>query len=278
MASKKEPIIPKVLLEVKNPEKKDHEVWNKGRDLMNFIRPFRWMVTGNPNCGKSSAILNYLIRAKPGFSRIFLLHPRSYDPQVPDADQKMNKNLICESCEIPEYDGVEYFALKYLPTEQFYVGLKGFSCLIIDDIDLQTYTRRVAFRQRVVNKTLSYCSTHNNLTVILTSQSPTTQLPNICFSMANVITLFGLKDKYKIRVLGQKLSFDSKQLIYYMQQLKSSHDNITFDLTLNSPMPIRLNMYEDVPEYVEPTKNENKKKKENVESDGGEQVYIWQNI
>jgi len=251
---------PNHVVEIPNPDKKKHEKWTYGRDLWNFPRPYRWGLCGSPNSGKTSLVLNALLHTQPHWDRIFIIHPTSYNPAVSDSDQDKNLNVICETlpavagrrpeCDVPEYKGVEAFYLQYIPTEQFWVGLKGFTLCIIDDIDITSYTKRVASKQRRINKLFSYVSTHNNVSIIVTSQSPSTQLPAIVLQMCNITTIFPQHDLYKLRTLSQKLSMDSHELIYYMSQLKSPHDTITFDNTLKSPMPIRKNITEELEPYT----------------------------
>lgn len=231
---------------ISNPEKEQHESWAEppDRNMMDFPRPFRWAVFGHPNCGKTTTILNYLMKAQP-YDRIFLLHPRSYNPEVDEADRALNKNLILPECEVPEYAGVEYFPLAYVPNEKFWVGLenKNHSLFIIDDIDLISMSKGSKSSQRVLNKLFSYVSTHHNVSIIVSSQSPSSQLPSIVFQMCDIGTLYKMNDKYKLRVLAQKMG----QNQYYLEKLlglcKDKHENITFDSTADTPYPIRKNFF-----------------------------------
>lgn len=248
---------PKLLVPLSNVEKKGHERWTQGRDLMNIIRPYRWLICGTPGAGKTTLILNHLIHALPPFDVILIIHPRCYD-----SNSTAHEDPICnEEVVIPEYDGVRYIALKTFPSETWYTQFKKEKVLlIVDDIDIATFTKRIASKQRIINKTWSYVSTHHNVSIIATSQSPSTQLPPIVMQMSNVVSIYHIKDQYKIRALAVKLSIPSKELIYYMSKLNNVHDFITLDMTLESPMPMRLGIYDELDRYQPPSpKRKNKK-------------------
>jgi hypothetical protein len=240
------------ILELANPEKKLQEKWCADRDLFDFPRPFRWILCGSPGSGKTSLILNYLIhtqvdkstlkKIKGSFDQIFLLHPKNF---VSDLDATAD---IIGPLEVTpaEYEGVAVHNMYCLPSEGFWAAgsRKERRLLIIDDIDLLSWQKRNVSRQRIVNKLMSYNSTHNNLSIIVTSQSPSTQLPPIVMQMCNLITMYKVTDKYKLRVLAQKLSLEIKSLCKYMAMLKSPHDTLTIDAIPNSPMPLRINIYD----------------------------------
>ena len=255
-AVKKSITVPKKVLEIPNVEKKNHEVWTPGRDLFDFPKPYRWLITGAPNSGKTSLILNHLLhcnapQSKSKFDKIFLLHPRNFTPGVSDDQLEKNEGVIVSNPDLPpEYEGVECIHLAYLPSEKFWSAMNPKHrlkmLLIVDDIDLSSLVKRSLSRQRIVNKTVSYSSTHSNLSIIVTSQSPSTQLPPIVLQMCNIVTLYPITDKYKVYVLATKLSIDSKLLFEYLKLLKGMHDTLTLDMTLNTPMPLRINIYEPV--------------------------------
>lgn len=260
MAKKKEFIPEKKLVPLSNVEKKGFEKWTPNRDLMNIIRPYRWLICGSPNSGKTTLILNHLVHCDPPFDAIFILHPRCYDAAYDDG-----MNPICEEsttcsgswggCEIPEYAGVKYIPLRTFPSEKWYERFnkpKEKVLLIVDDLDVITYAKRVQAKQRIINKTWSYVSTHHNVSIICTSQSPSTQLPAIVMQMSNIVSIYHIKDQYKIRALATKLSIPSKELVWYMMRLKGVHDFMTLDMTLGTPMPMRLGIYDEMEEYSPP--------------------------
>ena len=230
---------------IDNPEKKLAGHWQEGDDLIDFPRPFRWAILGSVSCGKTSLVLNYLVKSKP-LDNIFVLHPQTYNPNVSQEDEAKNQNIIVEDVAIPEYDGVTYYGMAYLPSMTFFDNIASKrNLLIIDDIDLcSMMKKRREIREERLNKLFSYVSSHKNLTIIVSSQDASSQLPSFVLKMCNVITVYQVRDQYIMQTLARKLSVSYKRLQKLMKLCKKKHDAITFDYTDDSPAELRLNIYE----------------------------------
>ena len=243
--------MPKKIVPISNPEKTKHEVWTKDRDLIDFPRPMRWCILGSVSCGKTSLILNYLINSH-SFDNIFLLHPQTYDPNVDAEDEAKNKDIIVKSkdVDIPEYKGVKFIGLRYLPSMTYFDEVKNkYNLFIIDDIDLCSYLKKHReIRSERLNKIFSYVSSHKNVSIIVTSQDASSQLPAMCLKMCNVNTIYKQKDEYVVQTLARKLSVSYKRLKKLLDLCKSNHDSITFDEIANSPAELRLNIYDPITE------------------------------
>ena len=66
--------LPDELLPIKNDDKAFHEKWTKGRNMLNMPHPFRGVILGTPNCGKSTTSKNLIIRQDPPFQEVFVIH------------------------------------------------------------------------------------------------------------------------------------------------------------------------------------------------------------
>ena len=231
-----------------NPEKKNHEKWDANRNPIDWPRPFRWGVLGAVSCGKTSLALNYLINAHK-YDHIFLMHPMTYNATV-DREREMKNEgvLVDQAPEIGEYIGVDFTALAYIPSMNYFANIaKENNLLIIDDIDLCSYCKkRHDVREERLNKLFSYVSSHHNLSIIVSSQDASSQLPGFVLKMCNVITIYKVKDEYIVNTLARRISVSYKRLLGLMGMCKTRHDAITFDYTDNSPMPLRLNIYDPV--------------------------------
>lgn len=238
--------MPRALKIIPNPEKKLAEKWTVDRDLIDFPRPFRWAILGAVSCGKTSLILNYLVSAKK-YDNIFVFHPQTYNPNISTEDEGANDNIIV-TADIPEYMGVEFFGLAYLPSMKYFDNIKNKrNLLIIDDIDLcAMLKRRREIREERLNKLFSYVSSHKNLSIIVSSQDASSQLPGFILKMTNVVTVYKVRDEYIIATLARKMSVSYKRLKALMTLCKNKHDSITFDNTDNSRHPLRLNIYQDI--------------------------------
>ena len=226
--------MPKKIQVIENPEKKCHQKWSDihNRCLLDFPQPFRWAVLGAVSCGKTSLVLNYLIQCQQ-FDNIFIMHPQTYNPNVEMADEAINKNILVPNVDIPEYKGVEHFSLAYIPSMRYFDGLakiKSHNLLIIDDIDLVSYLKkRREVREERINKLFSYVSSHKNLSIIVSSQDASSQLPAFVLKMCNVITIYKQRDEFVVQTLSRKMSVSYKKLKALLDLCKDKHDNITFE-------------------------------------------------
>ena len=233
-------------------------MWDAKRDWIDWPRPFRWLIAGKVSCGKTTMILNYLFKAGKGkgFDNIFLFHPNTYTSNVPLEDEMINANIINVAAQpVLEYTGVDYLPLAYIPSMTYFDNVaKKKNLVIIDDIDITSYLKkRRETREERINKLLSYVSSHKNLSIIISSQDPSSQLPAFIMKMANVLTVYKPRDQYIIQTISRKLSFDYKQLKKFLSICKTEHDSLTFDYIANSPAPYRYNIYKRVDVVEAPT-------------------------
>ena len=73
-AELKSECLPQQLLAVRNLDKKNHERWAASDDMLNFPHPFRGVLLGPPNCGKTTTVKNILMRQEPPFKRMYIIH------------------------------------------------------------------------------------------------------------------------------------------------------------------------------------------------------------
>jgi len=233
---------------IPNPEKKRHETWDDERSLIDFPRPFRWGILGAVSSGKTSLILNYLVMAHR-YDNIFIMHPSTYSPNISMEDETINENIVVEPTpEIPEYDGVNFIGLAYIPGQKFFNTVADkFNLLIIDDIELNTFIKKHnQMRTERLNKLFSYVSSHNNVSIIVSTQDASSQMPPFVLKMCNVTTVFKVLDEYIVQVLARRLSVPYRVLKYLMDQCDDVHDSITFDNTFHSKNRYRLNIFESI--------------------------------
>ena len=245
----------KALVPIANPEKKKHEKWDvsrwrEPRDIIDFPRPFRWGILGAVSCGKSTLVLNYMVNAHK-YDNIFLMHPQTYNPNIALEDECNNENCMLDSPpDIGEYKGVEFNALAYLPSMCYFDDVADkFNLFIIDDIDLCSYCqKRSEMRNERLNKLFSYVSSHKNVSIIVTSQDASSQLPGFVLKMTNVLTIYKVRDEYITQTIARKISTKYKRLKALLDLCKKKHDSITFDYTDDTEHPIRFNVYDDIEE------------------------------
>jgi hypothetical protein len=91
---KEKKVLPRQLLAIRNADKKDHESWDTAGDLLNFPHPFRGVLLGPPNCGKTTTVKNILMRQEPPFKRFYVIHcDGEYTEEYNDVEGKLLKDF-----------------------------------------------------------------------------------------------------------------------------------------------------------------------------------------
>ena len=73
MKNKTSEKLPKKIVVIPNEDKKFHESVDE-TNLCNFPHPFRMILCGPHNTGKTNTIYNILLNTKPCFERIIIFH------------------------------------------------------------------------------------------------------------------------------------------------------------------------------------------------------------
>ena len=142
-------MLPKKLIVIKNKDKDFHEIWKKTRDLLDIPHPFRMIVSGRPNVGKTMAIKNIILRIakshKP-FRKIMVVH--------------------CDSEGTKEYTDLDCEMLEGIPRPDEFDGTEK-TLVVLEDLDLKS----MGIEQKgCLDRLFGYSSTHLHISVILTSQ------------------------------------------------------------------------------------------------------------
>ncbi len=215
----------KKILVFKNVDKNKHEKWSKNRDWLNFPCPSRIVVSANPNSGKTNLIKNILIRAKPHFKKIILLH---YDDESSEYDDIPGAVRISE---IPN------------PKDSKLFNGVDKTCLIIDDYEFKFLSKE---KQRYLDRLLGFTSTHRFCTVIISCQD-FFNLPPIVRRSSNVFFIWrGTADLDSLYYIGRRLGYNKQEFKGLFKNCTDRYDNLCFDLSLDTPAPIRKNSYEKI--------------------------------
>jgi hypothetical protein len=212
---------PKKILALKNKDKTFMETWTDGRDALNIPHSYRMLCFGPPNSGKSLLVKNIVIRAKPMFDNIFLLH---CDPDT------------------EEYNDIEAVILASVPSPSEWRELtdKRKSLLIIDDFDVKSLKGEQLSN---FDRTMGYVSSHCGLSVICCSQDAF-NVPACVRRNSNIFALWRQPDLASLSKLASRTGFLATDFRNLFRHVKSNHDFVMIDNTEGSPYPIRLNGYE----------------------------------
>jgi hypothetical protein len=200
-----------------NADKVWHEKWDNNRDIMNIPHPFRCVLCGPPNCGKTSMILNLLIKNKPFFEEVIVIH--------------------CDPEYTQEYDDIEAIMIDTIPPPNQWEGEKK-TLVILDDLE---YKNLPPDQKTNLDRLFGFVSTHKNISVCLSAQD-VFNIPAGVRRCSNFWVLWRINDLDALSRLGRRINYSASQLKQLFDyNIENSHDSITIDLTAKSPYPLRKN-------------------------------------
>lgn len=212
--------LPKVIVPFKNADKTFHEKWGSGsRDPLNIPHPFRCTIVGPPNRGKTNIIKNILVRAKPVFERILVVH--------------------CDPEGTSEYSDIDATLLSEIPAPTEFEGDVKTAC-ILDDISWKNLSKE---QKSHLDRLCGYVSTHKNVSVFCTTQEAFT-IPTIVRRCSNLLIIFKQHDLDSLVALSRKTGLKRDDFMTLFKMLVNEHDSLWLDLTAKSPYPLRINGYQ----------------------------------
>lgn len=239
---------------VDNPDKKLHEAWGdinhpafekkKKINLLNFPKPFRAILVGKPNCGKSLLTQNLILQQNPPPKNIFLIHQETFEPKLIVNEKTEYDNSYFESdIKVNEYKDFKTINLRTIPNNLYFQQFKkNHSLLIIDDIMIKQWTLLNRGNRTSINKLFSFTSTHSNLSICSSFQDVYSQANTSVYRFSNVFILFKPTDMLLIGKWANNFGIKTNELKELVKLCKTSHDTICLDGTDNTPAPIRYNM------------------------------------
>lgn len=216
--NKKKFNLPDEIIVVPNPDKKFHERWYEGRRKMNIPHPFRAVLLGPPNRGKTLLGKNLLWHAYPNFERLVIIH---YDPDY-----------------TKEYDDMgEVEILKKIPPPSFWDGKRKTLC-ILDDLDFKSLGKS---QRKALNRLFGFVSTHKNVSCVLCAQDPF-NVPASVRRCANLWVLWKMEDVDALATCARKTGVKRDLFMQvFDRHLINTHDSFWIDNTEKSPYKLRIN-------------------------------------
>ncbi len=201
----------------KNKDKAFHEIWMPKRKVLNIPHPFRCILVGPPNCGKTSMIFNILMHNRPYFEEVIVVH--------------------CDPEYTKEYEDIPVKMLSSIPRPNEWEGDKK-TLVILDDLE---YKQMSKVEKSNLNRLFGFVSTHKNISVCLSSQD-TFNTPASVRRCTNVWVLWKIDDMDSIRCLARKIRITAKTIkTLFRKYINDEHDCIMIDNTKKSPYRIRVN-------------------------------------
>jgi hypothetical protein len=205
--------LPNKILALPNPDKAFHEKWYKGRNMLNIPHPFRCVCLGPPNVGKTTIVKNLLLRAKPEFEEVVVIH--------------------CDSGYTKEYDdiGDNVEILDEIPAPEDWEG-EVKTLVVLDDLEFKGMSKD---QKRNLDRLFGYVSTHKNISVILCSQDAF-NVPCIVRRCSNLWVLWRCPDLDAMSVCARKTGLKANNFNSIFNQLMlDPKDSLWIDMTDHSP-------------------------------------------
>ena len=217
--SKKTMRLPNKMLALPNADKAFHEKWTTGRNMLNFPHPWRGVFLGPPNCSKTTTIKNIILRGKPQFEEIIVIH--------------------CDAEYTKEWDDIDCEVISEIPAPEDWEGLVK-TLVILDDIEYKGMNKD---QKRNLDRLFGFVSTHKHISVALTSQDPF-NVPPIVRRCSNLWVLWRCSDLDAMFVVARKTGMKAKGFnSIFIQLMCEKRDGLWLDGTDRSPFPMRKNGY-----------------------------------
>jgi len=216
-----------------------HERWYKGRNIANLTHPCRVLVVSRPGGGKTTFVLNLILKQEPPFKRVYLMHPG-----LMEGDEESDSDDESQEPRVPEYDAIDYIPLRTIPEpKEFDASVK--QLLVIDDMELRNSIKK---EKHILNKLVSYASTHKNLSIIITSQCIFSQMLPAIGRFMNAFVVWHYDDANYMRMLAERIGIPKQKFHAWLSIMRSfgTHDSFMIDNTEGTPYPYRKNLCQSI--------------------------------
>lgn len=215
-------VLPKKIVVLPNNDKKDHEKWYLGRDMLNFPSPFCLYISGPKNSGKTLLIKNLL--ARKIYDDGYLVH---FDGE-----------------NTGEYDDADINVLEngYIPSNDD-IPKEGKKIIIFEDIVYSSLSKEDKIKLLGLVK---YTNSHKNCDICITGHDFITSIPQSLRRLFNVFIIYKTPDVASLSGIGSRIGLKNSDFYELFKLCEKLHDNICIDLTKDSPYPLRFNIYHKI--------------------------------
>lgn len=216
--------LPQKLVVLPNPDKTFHEKWYPGRGILNFPHPYRGVLLGPPNRGKTTVTKNIIMHADPPFERVICIH--------------------CDPEYSTEYSDIDAEMLGTIPSPDEWDGECKTLC-VLEDLEFKKLSKD---QYKALSRLFGYVSTHKNVSCLLASQDPF-EVPPIVRRCANLWVIWKMDDLQATYNCTKKAGLKKSSLDFIFGKiLKKENDSLWIDKTKGTKHRLRLNGFQPIVE------------------------------
>jgi hypothetical protein len=218
---------PRKIIPMPNPDKKLHEVYKKGQNPIRFPKPFRCIIVGKVNSGKS-LIARHIILAHQGCSPKF---------------QEIHVVHGCADTHTTEYNDIEPTSVRQdIPNySEFDPDIR--KLILLDDVD---FTLKSGQEMKNLSELFRFGSTHCNISLVLMHQCAF-RIPKVVKDCANVFIIFRPHDLDELSTLGRRVGLKKKEIFdLFDNHLPLWRDSLLINLCPGAKHKFSKNLFEPI--------------------------------
>ena len=223
---------PRELVDMSNPDKTRHEVYKPGQNCIRFPKPFRCVILGKVNSGKSYLAKHILMAHQgcaPKFEEVHIVHG-------------------CADTHTTEYDLIEPTSISQEIPSYLDFDPMPHKLLILDDVDFTGMNQKDLKR---ISELMRFGSSHCNLSVILMHQA-FFRIPKIVKDCSNVFIIFRPHDNDELASIGRRVGLKKKKIFdLFNDCLPEWRDSLLINLIPNAPHKFYKNLFTPIIEEVD---------------------------
>ena len=244
---------PDRIIPFQSTDKRGAEKWKRGRNLANFPRPYAMAFYGPPSSGKTCLALNIILKADPVFDNIVIVnkngsHSTEWVRFCDDQEEENGDSCfsVQEYLPLPERQHNLLDAGEKAEQESFEntFDKEERNLLILDDFRVSNLTPRELLG---LERILSFSRTHHNVSCMILSQSPFSQIQKGLRDTISITHVFPANmDVDTLSTLGRRVGLRKKHVDEVLKYVSDQYDVITFDFSAQTPAPIRKNLWSPI--------------------------------
>ena len=206
-----------------------------------------------PSGGKTSLALNVILHADPEYDNIVIVnkngsHSTEWARFCDEQEEKDSESCfsIVEQLPLPErqHDMLSPAEKKERASFEQTFDPDEVNLLILDDFRMTNFD---ACEQLGLERILSFGRTHHNVSVMILSQAPFSQINKGLRDTISITHIFPSNmDTDTLTTLGRRVGLRKAHIDTVLKYVEAQYDCITFDFTPLSPAPIRRNLWEKI--------------------------------